>query len=341
MNATNVTTGSQSDCATFQDSGTGDNFFMIVWVMLGVVFILFPFCSTAGNRKLWARRIRERRWIQETDEDDWYSQMMRDRQSRRQPPPAAYPMLGISPIQGDEMRKEYLLKLFENYTLTLSQSDIHESSMKSQAIISTKEAGQDEASSVLPTSTNSNDDVDIESPPIVLPEEYDHDEALKELGLDETDLFVYVPVAGKKLEKSDSDTLESDDDAAATPVRKRQAPSGCAVCLSQFCANERITWSSNAQCSHVFHQDCLLRWFQAVGSKHQAKQLQLCPTMTEKEALDLLTTFPKLCPCCRRTFCAEMEHDIKIPSDESMTSTDDSSGIAGSDRMIVDLQSEM
>ena len=95
------------------------------------------------------------------------------------------------------------------------------------------------------------------------------------------------------------------------------------------------------ECSHVFHQDCLLRWFQAVGSKHQAKQLQLSPTMTEKEAIDTLFKFPKLCPCCRRTFCIEMEDDVKIESNESIvSSTDDSSGITGSERTVVDLQSE-
>ena len=220
---------------------------------------------------------------------------------------------------------------FVSWTQTLSQSDIYESKE------SHPNTGPDQASSTLPTTDNITDDDDIESPPLSFPEEYDHDEALKEMDLGEINLFVYVPMAGKQLGNIDSDRLGSE---AAASVRTRQAPSGCAVCLSQFCANERITWSSNEDCSHVFHHDCLLRWFQAVGLKHQAKELQLRPTMTEEEALELLFKFPKLCPCCRQPFCIEIEDD-KIGRHEGIeSSTDDSSGITGSERTVVDIQSE-
>lgn len=229
----------------------------------------------------------------------------------------------------------------------MSQTDINESE-KSHSILEI-ESGQDHESNELPTSGSNNDDGDagdIESPPVSFPHEYDHEEALKEMDLGESNVFVYVPMPGEQRQtnNSDSDKIERDDDeeenVSGTTQRIRQAPSGCAVCLSQFCPKERITWSSNAECSHVFHQDCLLRWFQAVGHKHQEKQLRLCPSMTEEEAIQLCFKFPKLCPCCRRPFCIETEDDKKKVRERIESATDDSSGIFGSESMAVDTQSE-
>jgi hypothetical protein len=352
---------------------------MVIWVMAGIAFLLFPFCSTSRKRKLCFQRIRERRWIRDTEEeDDWYMQMMRARQARLQPPDGHQPWR-ISPVQEEEIRKQYLWKLLENYTMvsclekrkiqhtiqlsfkdrvlhfqndshfafstqTLSQTDIHESE-KSQSIIEIG-SGQDQESNVLPTPGSNNDDGDagdIESPPVSFPQEYDHDEALKEMDLGESNVFVFVPMPGEQRQTNNSvsDKVEREEEnASSTPLRIRQAPNGCAVCLSQFYPKERISWSSNAECSHVFHQDCLLRWFQAVGHKHQEKQLRLCPSVTEEEAIQLCFNFPKLCPCCRRPFCIETEDNKEKVRERIESATDDSSGMIGSESMAADTQSE-
>mmetsp|Transcript_48998 Transcript_48998/g.147580 ORF Transcript_48998/g.147580 Transcript_48998/m.147580 type:complete len:265 (-) Transcript_48998:272-1066(-) len=50
----------------------------------------------------------------------------------------------------------------------------------------------------------------------------------------------------------------------------------CAVCLSRYKAGDTIIWSSNDQCSHAFHEQCIISWLM------KNRKLQ--------------------CPCCRQNF---------------------------------------
>lgn len=50
--------------------------------------------------------------------------------------------------------------------------------------------------------------------------------------------------------------------------------STCSICLLEFKARDVISFSSNKDCQHVFHQDCILRWLYLKNK----------------------------CPCCHRTF---------------------------------------
>ena len=67
----------------------------------------------------------------------------------------------------------------------------------------------------------------------------------------------------------------------------------CAICLEEYHEGETIVWSSNKNCQHAFHQDCLVNY--------------LAKVKAEKE-------FP--CPCCRRNFFFE-NADEAAGNDES------------------------
>ena len=56
----------------------------------------------------------------------------------------------------------------------------------------------------------------------------------------------------------------------------RIVPPTCAICLLSYSPGCYVTWSSNPECIHVFHRDCILVW--------------------------LLKKEEPLCPCCRREF---------------------------------------
>lgn len=40
---------------------------------------------------------------------------------------------------------------------------------------------------------------------------------------------------------------------------KRDVPIHCAICLSDYEESEKVSWSSNCNCSHVFHEEVSVR----------------------------------------------------------------------------------
>ena len=46
------------------------------------------------------------------------------------------------------------------------------------------------------------------------------------------------------------------DDGGVTTTRT--VPSTCAICLIHYGPGNYVTWSSNGECCHVFHRDCIL-----------------------------------------------------------------------------------
>lgn len=103
---------------------------------------------------------------------------------------------------------------------------------------------------------------------------------------------VYLPLPG-----------QANDATDIGPSSRRLVSSGCAICLSLFRAEENITWSSNAECTHIFHTDCVLHWYLAVGRKAHRRRVRNNPEMSDEEALSKICGFPLACPCCRQDFC--------------------------------------
>ena len=59
----------------------------------------------------------------------------------------------------------------------------------------------------------------------------------------------------------------------------RIVTSSCAICLSCYQYGERIVWSSNVACAHIYHHYCMITW------------------MNKRKSID--------CPCCRQNFVVE------------------------------------
>ena len=69
----------------------------------------------------------------------------------------------------------------------------------------------------------------------------------------------------------------------------RLIPPTCAICLLSYSPGCYVTWSSNPECIHVFHRDCILVW--------------------------LLKKEEPLCPCCRREFVSTSALNAEISTD--------------------------
>ncbi|KAL3767397.1 hypothetical protein ACHAW5_007657 [Stephanodiscus triporus] len=83
---------------------------------------------------------------------------------------------------------------------------------------------------------------------------------------------------------------------------KRAVPIFCAVCLAKYEISDRVCWSSNSECSHMFHEDCMLKWLVALGRK-RSKRKRFPENPSEKKLLDYDLT----CPCCRQDFISRNE----------------------------------
>ncbi|KAL3897332.1 MAG: hypothetical protein SGARI_006948 [Bacillariaceae sp.] len=104
---------------------------------------------------------------------------------------------------------------------------------------------------------------------------------------DEEDKFVLVPQPGLPKgafldvsEPTQNETTKNDTDDM------RQAPIECSICLCEYTVGSDIVWSSNPQCDHVFHAECIEQWL-----------------MKQREG--------PLCPCCRRDFVIDPFDDIE------------------------------
>jgi hypothetical protein len=94
------------------------------------------------------------------------------------------------------------------------------------------------------------------------------------------------------------DEAREANNTLSDPVTKHRAvPIYCAVCLTKYEVSNRVCWSSNSECSHVFHEDCMLHWLVVKGRKC-SKRKRFIKNPSEGALLD----FHMTCPCCRQDF---------------------------------------
>ena len=97
--------------------------------------------------------------------------------------------------------------------------------------------------------------------------------------------------------------LEKDDNVSG---KEREYAGICAICLEPYLVGDLIVWSSNSECPHVFHRECLLGY--------------LCKVKGDRTP----------CPCCRREgycenpFAEVAEEDTPHQSSDDRNSSSDS-----------------
>ena len=80
----------------------------------------------------------------------------------------------------------------------------------------------------------------------------------------------------------------------------------CSVCLNEFMVGERVSWSSRDNCDHVFHEDCILRWFITLSFRADAKR---------RKRKDVECKLH--CPMCRQDFIASPNATLSYCEDDS------------------------
>jgi len=83
---------------------------------------------------------------------------------------------------------------------------------------------------------------------------------------DDYDTMLSIPYPGRSV-----------DDLTQQQHGRRSVSGSCAICLMKYNENDIVVWSSNSNCPHVFHENCIVSWFSK--KRHYF-----------------------LCPCCRQDF---------------------------------------
>mmetsp|Transcript_37247 Transcript_37247/g.78550 ORF Transcript_37247/g.78550 Transcript_37247/m.78550 type:complete len:298 (-) Transcript_37247:212-1105(-) len=123
---------------------------------------------------------------------------------------------------------------------------------------------------------------------------------------------------------SNNTILESKEDPTKTDIKDTNNNGGddkaqntrdctifCAICLMEYEISDRISWSSNAACTHVFHEDCIVQWLVSLG-RTKSKQQRFSEDPDEAQLLN----YTLECPCCRQEFIARKVADLPEVCDD-------------------------
>lgn len=121
-------------------------------------------------------------------------------------------------------------------------------------------------------------------------------------GIDDMESTIVVPLSGATRRVS-------------SEVETREVPNGCSICYCEYGVDETVTWSANPACGHVFHEDCALTWFMAVGKKELRRRRRAGIEPSNPDPVEQVKDFPILCPCCRQTFASAVKEDPNSTKD--------------------------
>mmetsp|Transcript_33356 Transcript_33356/g.60111 ORF Transcript_33356/g.60111 Transcript_33356/m.60111 type:complete len:315 (-) Transcript_33356:125-1069(-) len=105
---------------------------------------------------------------------------------------------------------------------------------------------------------------------------------------------------GAKEMKEEPKTTDSNEKG-----ERRSCSIFCAICLMEYETSERVSWSSNPACTHVFHEDCVVQWLVALG-KTKSKMQRYSEAPTEAQLLN----YQLECPCCRQEFISRGQAEL-------------------------------
>lgn len=101
----------------------------------------------------------------------------------------------------------------------------------------------------------------------------------------------------------------------------------CAICHEGYTPSDTLCKASNSECSHVFHQECIVHWLVSLGwTKLKEKHVKENMLSDAKLLLD----YELECPCCRRDFIDRELFDVLDGKGEAV----EEKGVDGADNSV-------
>ncbi len=110
-----------------------------------------------------------------------------------------------------------------------------------------------------------------------------------------------LPAPSMSLESLQKDKAAQDLVKTQKGVSIRCVSAECSICLNPYTVGDKVSWSA-LDCSHAFHQTCIVEWLMTLGKKANSEVVRLGGMEVRQNDL---CTFKMVCPICRQDFIAK------------------------------------
>lgn len=117
---------------------------------------------------------------------------------------------------------------------------------------------------------------------------------------------ICVPLPGQQSCNETSTERTSNTSGTSSKTEKslndipetRNVPNLCVICHEEYKMTDKVCWASSSECTHVFHEECIVRWLTRLGWMKLKEQKEL-ENMADK---DKCLNYDLDCPMCRGKF---------------------------------------
>mmetsp|Transcript_8193 Transcript_8193/g.12825 ORF Transcript_8193/g.12825 Transcript_8193/m.12825 type:complete len:269 (+) Transcript_8193:262-1068(+) len=186
----------------------------------------------------------------------------------------------------EKLRSSAILRHLNKYTTTLDKHNM-------TAMVSTTEEESTTCSSTT-TKNSESESVEEQKQQVDIEEGTIHDDKTQYS-------HISVPLPGQQ-SCSNATERTSNKTGATTSLNDlpetRNVPNLCVICYEEYKITDKVCWASSSDCTHVFHEECIVRWLTKLGWM-KLKERKEPENMADK---DKCLNYDLDCPMCRGKF---------------------------------------